>query len=176
MRKLSVLVALMLAAVSAPAMAMTSGQASCPIRLAPAGLAAFAADTVMDFDEGAVLDPKLEGELDQLTKNCIAREHVAADKQDDYVRYVMSALISKEIKRRLEARGISTKVIDDAFEIGPGRRNPKSADLDEAAFEQAMRKMKAGGLDVAELSDQSVKELSSYVVSAADMYRLAGSL
>lgn len=176
MRKLTVFAALALAAVSAPALAMTPGQASCPVRLAPAGLAASAADTVMNFDEGAGLDPKLEAGLDQLTKSCIAREHVAKDKQDDYTRYVMSALIYTEIKRRLEAQGVSTTVIDDSFEIGPGRRNPKSADLDEAEFSRILTKMKASGVDVTQLSDPTLNAISTYVVTAGDMYRLAGTI
>ena len=176
MRKLFIIAALALAGASTSAAAMTPSQAKCPASLAPVGLAATATDSVLNFDEAAGIDPKLEAALDQLSKACIAREHVAKDKQQDYVSYVPAALIYTETKRRLEARSISTKVIDDAFGIGPGRRNPKSADLDEAAFSMALAKMKEGGVDITKLSDLALNELSTYVVTAGDMYRLAAIL
>ena len=173
MRKLTAIAALLLAGAALPAAAMTPGEASCPTDLAPAGLAAMAANAVLNFDEAVGIDPKLDAALDKLTKACIAREHIAAAKQDDYVRYVMSRLIYSVVKQRLEAQSISTKVIEDAFDIGRGRRNPKSADLDKEAFTKIMLKMKAGGVDVTQLSDQTLNDISTYIVTAADMYRFA---
>lgn len=176
MRKLTVVAALALAGIALPAAAMTPGQASCPTDLAPAGLAAMAAKAVLSFDEAVGIDPKLDAALDKLTKACIAREQIASAKQDDYSSYVMSRLIYSDAKQRLEAQSISTKVIEDAFDIGLGRRNPKSADLDKDAFARIMRKMKEGGVDVSKLSDQALNDISIYVVTAADMYRLAGTI
>ena len=176
MRKLTAIAAFALAGIALPAAAMTPGQASCPTDLAPAGLAAMAAQAVLSFDEAVGIDPKLDATLDKLTKACIAREQVAAAKQEDYSRYVMSRLIYSDVKQRLEAQSVSTKVIEDAFDIGPGRRNPRSADLDKEAFGKIMRKMKDGGVDVTKLPDQTLNDISTYVVTAADMYRLAGTI
>lgn len=176
MRNVTAIAALVLSAAATPAAAMTPGQAKCPASLAPAGLAATATENVLNFDEAVGTDPKLEAALDQLAKACFAREHVTKDKQNDYTRYVSTALIYAELKRRLGVKSISTKVIDDAFDIGPGRRNPKSADLDDVAFNKALAKMKQGGVDIKKLSDQALSELGTYVVSAGDMYRLAAIL
>ncbi len=176
MRKFTVIAGLLLAATALPAAAMTPGQADCPVALAPAGLAAATADSLLNYSDDKGLDPKVEAALDKLVKACIARERVTADKQEAYTNYVMSALVVSEMKGRLAARSVSVTVIDNAFDIGPGRSNPQSKDLDKAAFAEIVDKMRAGGVDINTLSDAALNDISTYVATASSMYRLAATL
>ena len=176
MRKFTAIAGLLLAATALPAAAMTSGQASCPVALAPAGLGAATADSLLGFGASDELDPKVEAGLSKLTKDCMTRENVPIDKLEEYTNYVMSALVAKEMKARLAAQSIPTRVIDDAFDLGPGRSNPASKDLDKAAFGEAVRKMKANGLDVTTLSDAALNDVSTYIATASSMYRLAETI
>lgn len=175
MRKFTMFAALLLAASAMPAMAMTPGQVNCPLALAPAGLGAATTDALLDFDNADALDPKVEAALSSLVKKCMAREQVANDQLDDYTNYVMSTLVSTELKARLTAQSIPTQVLDEAFDLGPGRRNPQSKELDKQAYVEIVRKMKAGGIDINTLTDAKLNDISTYVATTSTMYRLAAT-
>ena len=176
MRKFALIGAFALATVAVPVMAMSPGQASCPLALAPAGLGASTANSLLNFSDPTALDPKVEAALAELVQKCMSREHVASDKLDDYTSYVMSTLVSNELKARLTAQSIPTQVLDDAFDLGPGRRNPQSKDLDQQAYVEIVGKMKVGGVDINTLNDAVLTDISTYVATTSTMYRLAGSL
>ncbi len=171
-----VIIAAALATTAVPAMAMTPGQMSCPLTLAPAGLGSTVTDSLVNLDNPDVLDKKVEDSLAELIEKCMAREHVGKAQLDDYTNYVMSTLVSNELKARLNAQSISTQVLDDAFDLGPGRRNPQAKELDQQAFVEIVRKMKAGGIDINTLTDAKLNAISIYVATASSMYRLAATL
>ena len=177
MRKLTFSLAGVLAlAIAAPAAALTKGQEQCPLEVADADLGRKLVSQMVDHTDGDEIDSEvLEGVL-EVYETCVSREKVTEAQRDDYMTYVTEVIAVAEQIRQLKAAGINPATVDQAFDIGPGKRNPGPDELSEENFATLVELLAEDGIRIGDLPERQIGLTGAYAALAADLWKVCDRL
>jgi hypothetical protein len=160
--------ALALVLIASPAAARPPEALACALQAAPAGLDSRVADMIVrrDRDQGrAVLD-----EVRVLTDRCAADQFLNDKQRSAYFTYVLGRMGRDALDARLAAAGVSSKLIDQTLDIGPGNANNPAEKVTQGDLRQIADALAATGHDPAKVSDEGWALISAWIVATANMF------
>ena len=153
------------------AAAMTPGQASCPVQLAPKTLGPALVQEMLAYKEGQPGNPETAKALSTVVDVCIKREKVASEQEDAYTKYVISRVSHDELARQFGTMTIPTAVLDRVFGLGPGLANPTPDQITEDQFNVLVSDLTKAGVKIDTLPKVTMTMMGSYVAVTGEMYR-----
>ena len=160
--------ALALVLVASPAAARPPEALACALQAAPAGLDSRVAEMIVhrDRDQGrAVLD-----EVRVLTDRCAADQFLNDKQRSAYFTYVLGRMGRDALDARLAAAGVSSKLIDQTLDIGPGNANNPAEKVTQGDLRQIADALAATGHDPAKVSEEGWALISAWIVATANMF------
>lgn len=91
--------------------------------------------------------------------------------REAYFSYSIARLAREWMIPVLRRASIDTALIDRFYDFGPGRTNPRPANLDEKEIERIRGALRAGGVDVEKITDQIWEGLGVYIGSTSVYWR-----
>ena len=167
--------ALLLALLSAPALAQPDDLLECPTaRVTPAFR-----DKIADamLAEESPESDALFAELARVTDDCASRFALPADKGEAYFSYTVARLPHDAFTARLGAAGISAAVLDEALDFGPGRTNPViTGDLARDQVEKLVAGLAANGVEVESVPQPSWELVGAYAAATSLLWQSLAKL
>ena len=158
----------LLALVASPAAARPPEALACALQAAPAGLDARLADVIVSRDTARgrpVLD-----ELRVLTDRCAADQFLSESQRNAYFTYVLGRMGRDALDARLGAAGVSSALIDQALDIGPGNANNPAEKVTQGDLRLVAAAMGAAGHDPAKITSDGWGLITAWIIATANMF------
>jgi len=177
MKRISALAGVFAAMAASPAMAHDQEQLDCIVRATPMEVRGGLVDATLLEGTGENLadDARVEQFYDAAMA-CIDEIGIDPARQIAYLTYAEARVFQVEMAARLAGRGISTAVIDQALDYGPGLTNPVIDMPTDGQTEAVAMSLLLDGVDVDALPQEVWEDIGTYLAATSATYVLLGEL
>ena len=150
---------------------MTPGQIACPSQVAPKNLGPLLTQEMVNYQDGQAVNPEITNGVKQVLDVCVKREHVAADQEDAYTKYIIARISHDDLSRQLATMKVPTAILDRVFDLGPGLHNPTPDEITEEKYNSVANELTNAGVNMEALPKDALTMMGSYVAVTGEMYR-----
>lgn len=162
--------------VATPAQALTRQQLDCPAKAVSPDLAHRLSVLILD-------DNRKENELEQQTASidvaaaqCMKQLKVPAAQQEAYYDYARLSAIRAGFVRRITTAGLRPALLDQTFDLGPGRGNPDITDLTDEQVERLLEALAKSGVKVEQVDEAIWPVVGGYLPLTSRVFQLEKQL
>lgn len=172
MRRISLIMIALASVAAAKPAGWTMQQRTCPLKQAPAGLAAEVVKSMLPGATEENISDAAAQQLADVALACARQTKVSKERIDPYIELATWQLTSAGLGDAAKAKGLDPAMLDTAMNVGPGGANPGFESLTDAQVTQLMVALKARGVNVEALPEDVWQLVGGYLEATSRAWKV----
>lgn len=150
----------------------STDQRACPVKRAPAGLAGEVVNAMLPGATETEISDTAAEQLAGVAIDCAKQTKVAKARLDSYIELATWQLTSAGLADAIKGRGLDPVMLNTAMNVGQGKANPSFENLSDAQVTRLMVALKAKGVAVETLPEDTWQLVGSYLEATSRAWRM----